>query len=134
MILQTKGQISLVDIGQEYKDAQPHLLSEFSEHVEKAPGDTIAISEFYGKSAKTILLQDTTTRLFFTCNDQCFANHNAKRDEHDANRNAKCDEHNANHNAKYNASNHCHATSTQPDGCIFISTFGHIWTFTNIVH
>ncbi len=66
MTLQTKGQISLVDIGQEYKDAQPHLLSEFSEHVEKAPGDTIAISEFYGKSAKTILLQDKTFTVYTT--------------------------------------------------------------------
>ncbi|MDK2593809.1 Ig-like domain-containing protein [Pseudoalteromonas obscura] len=64
MTLQTSGPISLKDIGDEYRDEQPHELGFFSEHVSKLPGDTIAISEFYGKSAKTIRLQDKTFEVY----------------------------------------------------------------------
>ncbi|AOT08528.1 Ig-like domain-containing protein [Pseudoalteromonas luteoviolacea] len=64
MTLQTSGPISLKDIGDEYRDEQPFELSFFSEHVTKVPGDTIAISEFYGKSAQTIRLQDKTFEVY----------------------------------------------------------------------
>ncbi|MDK1286660.1 Ig-like domain-containing protein [Pseudoalteromonas umbrosa] len=64
MTLQTNGPISLKNIGDEYRDSQPHELGYFSEHVDKVPGDTLAISEFYGKSAQTIRLVDKTFQVY----------------------------------------------------------------------
>ncbi|KID56740.1 hypothetical protein JF50_12585 [Pseudoalteromonas luteoviolacea] len=64
MTLQTSGPISLKDIGDEYRDAQPYELGFYSEHVTKVPGDTIAISEFYGKSAQTIRLEVKTFEVY----------------------------------------------------------------------
>ncbi|KZN66626.1 hypothetical protein N473_09540 [Pseudoalteromonas luteoviolacea CPMOR-1] len=64
MTLQTSGPISLKDIGDEYRDTQPFELGFYSEHVTKVPGDTIAISEFYGKSAQTIRLELKTFEVY----------------------------------------------------------------------
>ncbi|KZN32433.1 Ig-like domain-containing protein [Pseudoalteromonas luteoviolacea] len=64
MTLQSNGPISLKDIGDEYRDTLPYELSFYSEHVEKVPGDTLAISEFYGKSAMTIRLLDKTFEVY----------------------------------------------------------------------
>ncbi|RJE76975.1 hypothetical protein BGP78_01635 [Pseudoalteromonas sp. MSK9-3] len=58
MPLQNSGPISLEDIALEYSGERPHALSLYSEHLEKTQGQTIAISEFYGRSANTIVLLD----------------------------------------------------------------------------
>ncbi|KZW99872.1 hypothetical protein JL49_14690 [Pseudoalteromonas luteoviolacea] len=64
MTLQSNGPISLEDIGDEYRDTLPYELGFYSEHVEKSPGETIAISEFYGRSAMTIRLLDKTFEVY----------------------------------------------------------------------
>ncbi|MBQ4845270.1 hypothetical protein [Pseudoalteromonas sp. MMG005] len=58
MSLQNIGAISLADIGQEYSTQPPYTLSVYSEHINKIPGQSIAVSEFYGASANTIFLLD----------------------------------------------------------------------------
>jgi hypothetical protein len=66
MTLQTQGAISLQDIGEEYQGTAPFKLSQYSEYVDKTPGTQIAISEFYGLSAKTLVLPDKTFEVYTT--------------------------------------------------------------------
>ncbi|TDO96683.1 Ig-like domain-containing protein [Marinomonas balearica] len=64
MTLPTQGAISLKDIALEYSGTSPYSLSDFSDKLDKEVAESLSISEFYGLSAMTILLEDKTFEVY----------------------------------------------------------------------
>ena len=60
MALQQSGPISLNDLATEYDGIMPYKLSAYSEYADKAAGQQILLSDFYGLSANILILLDGT--------------------------------------------------------------------------
>ena len=60
MALQQSGPISLNDLATEYDGIMPYKLSAYSEYADKAAGQQILLSDFYGLSANILILLDET--------------------------------------------------------------------------
>ena len=66
MALQQSGPISLNDLATEYDGIMPYKLSAYSEYADKAAGQQILLSDFYGLSANILILLDKTFEVYTT--------------------------------------------------------------------